>query len=177
MATLVIDGYNLIRQSPTLLELEKESLERARLGLVHKLARYKQMKGHKIYVVFDAALTNNTHIEELKMGSIHVLFSEMGMLADTVIMKIAEKLKDKAVIVSSDNEILRRAKSAGCGYITSPEFEKKMNEALMYDESFEGERDIAHEKPAHKRWATYKKGPAKRQPKAKRRALRKLEDV
>ena len=52
---VVVDGYNVIRQSTSLREEEKLSLEHGREALIEKLRQYKRIKGHRITVVFDGA--------------------------------------------------------------------------------------------------------------------------
>ncbi|MEQ8213875.1 MAG: NYN domain-containing protein, partial [Smithellaceae bacterium] len=50
---IIIDGYNLIRQSDSLRRYERQSLEAGRQALISRLIEYKRKKGHKITVVFD----------------------------------------------------------------------------------------------------------------------------
>jgi len=52
---IIIDGYNLIRQSCTLAAFDQKDLQLGREVLLDKLAAYKKIKHHKITVVFDAA--------------------------------------------------------------------------------------------------------------------------
>jgi predicted RNA-binding protein with PIN domain len=178
MAHIVIDGYNLIRQSPDLSIKDALSLEKGRNALVRQLSAYKKLKGHQITVVFDAQFTTNLQIEEFSQAGIRLLFSEGGQTADDVILQMAEKGKGQLIIVSSDNRILQAAKSSGCAFLDSQEFERKLEEALLFDRRGE-EMPMRDEetKPVNKRWLTAKKGPSKRLPKAKRRALARLKDV
>ena len=50
---IAVDGYNFIKQSPELRQLEQIELQKAREALIEQLARYKRLKGHAIIVVFD----------------------------------------------------------------------------------------------------------------------------
>jgi len=50
---ILIDGYNLIRQSDTLRNYERQSLEEGRRALIAKLIEYEKRRRHKITVVFD----------------------------------------------------------------------------------------------------------------------------
>ena len=50
---IAIDGYNFIKQSPTLRRLEQVELQKAREGLIEQLRNYKRLKGHSFIVVFD----------------------------------------------------------------------------------------------------------------------------
>ncbi|MBW2739271.1 MAG: NYN domain-containing protein, partial [Deltaproteobacteria bacterium] len=50
---IIIDGYNLIRQSNTLSDLDRQDIQLGREALLNMLAAYKKIKRHKITVVFD----------------------------------------------------------------------------------------------------------------------------
>ena len=52
---IIIDGYNLIRQSPTLSRLDRQDIASGREALVARLAAYRKLKPHRITVVFDGA--------------------------------------------------------------------------------------------------------------------------
>lgn len=172
MANIIIDGYNLIRRSTVLSAIEAASFERGRLELIRKLALYRQAKNHSITVVFDAGASDNISIERDRLSGINILYSEMGQTADEVIISLARKLKNQAIVVSSDNEIRHAAKSAGCGILGSDEFEDMLNN----QDIFRHERDEPS-RPLHKRWMTKKKGASHKLPKAKRRAYAKLRGV
>ncbi len=53
---LIIDGYNVIRQSQELQLLEAQDLEAGRVALLARLAGYRERHRHKITVVFDGWL-------------------------------------------------------------------------------------------------------------------------
>ena len=50
---IIIDGYNLIRQSSSLKRLDAQDLEQGREALLERLIAYRQVRGHPITVVFD----------------------------------------------------------------------------------------------------------------------------
>jgi predicted RNA-binding protein with PIN domain len=50
---IIIDGYNLIRQSTTLSTLDQQDIMLGREALVDMLAAYRKIKPHRITVVFD----------------------------------------------------------------------------------------------------------------------------
>ena len=172
MSHIVIDGYNLIRQSDTLSQIDAKNLEKGRMALLRRLETYRQHHGHSTTVVFDASNSFNREIEKERVGGIEVLYSEQGKSADDMIIRIARHFGSRVMVVTSDKEILRAAKASGCGCLTADEFFKKMDAALMAGAMIGEEKK--EEPPLHKRWITKKKGPAKRLPKDKRRALSKL---
>lgn len=51
---LVIDGYNMIGQSPELMTIAKESLEEAREQLLDAIANYSAVIADEVVCVFDA---------------------------------------------------------------------------------------------------------------------------
>ena len=50
---VIVDGYNLIRQSAALSKFDQTDLQLGREALIDNLAAYKRIKKHKITVVFD----------------------------------------------------------------------------------------------------------------------------
>lgn len=175
MAHLLIDGYNLMRSSRNLGASERIGLERGREALLAKLAPFASAQGHSITVVFDAAGGEESFVTEQRVMGIRVLFTRRGESADSLIALLAKKNPGKWIVVSSDNEVRRSASSAGCGVLTSEEFERKINASLAGESG--SERDDESGRPIHKRWITKKKGPSKRLPKEKRRALARLRGI
>ena len=106
---IIIDGYNLIRQSSSLSLLDHQDLQLGREALVVMLAKYKRIKHHKITVVFDGtnALSFSGHRDYI--DGIEIKFSRFGESADSVIKKIAAGEKEKALVVSSDRDVATRA--------------------------------------------------------------------
>ncbi len=122
---LVIDGYNLLYQAGNLIS-QKISLEEQRNKLIELLTSYKKIKRHKITLVFDG--TNSPpFLDPILTKGITIKFSKRGELADSLIKKIAKKEKEKAIIVSSDNEIIEYSAMQGASTITSEEFTKKIS--------------------------------------------------
>jgi len=173
MAHILIDGYNLIRTT-TLLGSRLLSLEKERQELIRQLAAYKRIKGHRVTVVFDATKTEYSSISEGKEAGIHYVYTKGGQTADEVLMMLARKLGRAVVVVSSDQAIISTARQAGAGVLTSPEFADHVRQASHLEENPFGKKDSDAKKNPHKRWITQKKGPSKRLPKSKRRALEKL---
>jgi hypothetical protein len=50
---IIIDGYNLIRNSNSLKAVDRQDMQAGRESLVDMLAMYKRVKSHRITVVFD----------------------------------------------------------------------------------------------------------------------------
>ena len=164
---IIIDGYNLIRQSPGLSDLERIDIQNGREALIDWLAIYKRIRPHKITVVFDGSNAPALSVRRDYIKGIAIKFSRGGETADAVIKRMARQEKEHALVVSSDREIVEAAASHGAATISSPEFEEKLvmaenmnTKGLALDE----EEDGPGWKPS-----TKKRGPRRRLSKQKRR--------
>ena len=161
---LIIDGYNLIKNSPSLSALDRQDLQLGREALIDLLADYKKVKSHKITVVFDGAGALDIKLSRERIKGIHVVFSRHGQTADAVIKNMASREREKALIVSSDRDIVVFAMSHGAAVVSSLHFEEKIAQAApAADDGF----------PAldAKSWnpSTKKKGPGRRLSKRERK--------
>jgi predicted RNA-binding protein with PIN domain len=163
---LVIDGYNLIRQSPALRSIESNSLEEGRDALIARLAGYKRFKTHSITVVFDGAQAHSLGPEKTREKGIDIIFSRHGELADNVIKRIVAKEGGRAVVVTSDRDVANHAVRYGAATIDSVDFEFKMRMAGDADSM---SPDLNDEQSGW-RPTTKKKGPARRRSKKQRRS-------
>jgi predicted RNA-binding protein with PIN domain len=161
---VIIDGYNLIRQSHILSELDRLDLQKGREALVDRLASYKRNKLHKITIVFDGANALSFSQTRDYIKGIGVMFSRGGESADTVIKRMAQSEREKALVVSSDMDVVKVAESYGAATISSPEFEEKLS--ISEYKYAKGTHDEAESS-----WipTTKKKGPSRRLSKRLRR--------
>ena len=163
---IIIDGYNLIRQSPDLAALDRKDLEWGREALIDLLAAYKKLKPHRITVVFDGNSEPSIYGRRDRRKGITVRFSHGGETADDVIRRMARKEGSKALVVSSDREVMDAAEAAGAVAMGSLAFEEKIAMARYMVLKGGGE-------PAESNgWipTTRKKGPSRRLSKKKRKA-------
>jgi len=162
---IIIDGYNLIRQSQRLKEIERYDLQAGREALVEAVAAYRRLKPFPVTIVFDGgdALPGMPRRDQLK--GIRLRFSKTGELADEVIKRIIGREKANALIVSSDREIIDYAQTKGAATISSVEFDERLEMAQYMDSK--GMDDAV---PASGWQATTRKtGPSRRLPKRKRK--------
>lgn len=129
---LIIDGYNLIRQSDSLSMLDAQNLEQGREALLERLAAYKKVRGHLITVVFDGWGGFEPVSTRTRHKGIEVVYTGKGETADEWIKSRVGGVQYGAV-VTSDREIQRHAERAGLSAIPSNEFERKMEAALARD--------------------------------------------
>ncbi len=172
-ARIVVDGYNLMMAGQGMNRGMLRDLEKAREGLINKLAGYKKITANKITVVFDGSLEGGIYPKKTKIAGIDVVFSRHPQKADDVIKAAAGKSGGGLIVVTSDNALARTVERAGCTTISSPEFMDKVEYAAIAElKGDTGEEDYSQRPPG-----TKKKGNPRRASKKerKRRArLRKL---
>ncbi|MFB0505509.1 MAG: NYN domain-containing protein [Thermodesulfobacteriota bacterium] len=171
---LIVDGYNLIRQSPSLREVESRNLQMGRETLIHHLAAYKRARGHEITVVFDGWRSGNLTQNQQWQRGILVVYSRRDERADEVIKRMAKRFGHGAVIVTSDREVAHFAETVGATAISSEEFEGRMGMAVVMEERVMDPEEAGGE---IRRKGTKKKGPTKRPPKSRRRAIERLKKL
>jgi predicted RNA-binding protein with PIN domain len=170
---IIIDGYNLIRQSRQLSEIDVQDLQMGREALIHMLVAYKRLKGHRITVVFDGIDAPCRHNLRDRIEGIEIKFSRSGESADAVIKRMVAGAREKALIVSSDREIISHSESHGATTVGSAEFEEKVKMAMAFESNgFDMKKDLDGWRPT-----TKKKGPRKRLSRKERRAKTKIDKL
>ncbi|UCD82420.1 MAG: NYN domain-containing protein [Desulfobacterales bacterium] len=166
---IIIDGYNLIRQSSRLSILDLQDIQLGREALVDMLAAYKKFKAHRITVVFDGTGLPLVSRQRDRQKGITIVYSHNGESADAVIKKMARREGPKALVVSSDQDIVRSVAAWGVTAINARDFESK----LVMSRSLDG---MQADGENHSGWkpTTKKKGPRRRLPKRQRKNRAKL---
>ena len=170
---IIIDGYNLIRQSPEMAQVDRQDLQLGREALVDLLAAYKKLKPHAITVVFDGAGQPSLYGSRERVKGILIRYSQGGESADDLIRRMARREKSKALVVSSDREVMAAAESAGATVMDSVAFEHKI--AMAGYLAVKGDGEVTESEG----WVptTRKKGPRRRLPKRKRRAKARIDKL
>ena len=158
--TLIIDGYNFIGRQGGL----RGDIEAKRNRLLSDLSRYRRARPCTLVVVFDGR--GATEDEEY-VGGVTAIYSRRGEPADTVIVRMAASLGQKAVVVTSDREVQRAVSVAGAAVFFAGEFESRLRAIC------DG-RDTLREKdgPATPPSPDKKGNPFRRPKSARRRAAR-----
>jgi hypothetical protein len=172
---VVIDGYNLIRQSATLSAQEALALELGRDALLERLRQYKRVRSHRITVVFDAANKPLVAEDRSQQKGIRIIYSGQGETADTVIKRICRNQGEKVLLVTTDRELASYAEAHGSVAMDSEDFEARMHMALYVDAKGMEEED--EKERWHPAKGTGKKGPEKRLPKKERKRREKWQKI
>ena len=161
---LIIDGYNLIRQSDGLREKERRSLEEGRKALLGLLAPYRRAKRCKVTVVFDGWQDGMGPEERDRHEGITVIYSRRGEKADDVIIRLAEKKGEDIVVVTSDRSVAKAAESRGHTAVSSPDFAARLFMAHEGNgrDGLPPEEEEEQEGAGPAPWGTKKKGPSRR---------------
>jgi predicted RNA-binding protein with PIN domain len=158
---LIIDGYNLLHVSRSLIRLNSNQLQWERDRLIDQLSAYQKLKPCRITVVFDGWQGGwSTEKRENKRG-IELIFSKLGEKADEVIKRLVKEKGSGAIVVTSDREVSKFAERMAVAVIPSEQFQEKIEEvsADKFEESLEEEEK-----------GIKKKGPSRRLSKKEKRA-------
>lgn len=174
---IIVDGYNLIRQSDVLRHHERQSLEAGRMALVHLLSGYRKTRGYRITVVFDGWLSGAPEEQRDREAGIEIIYSRRGEKADEVIRRLVRQRADEMIVVTSDRPVMDAAVRAGAAAIPSRQFEDRIRQTgntTVSGPARTGKNDDGDDSPAR---GTKKKGPSHRvskREKLKRRGMDKL---
>ncbi|SEL95217.1 hypothetical protein SAMN04489760_101133 [Syntrophus gentianae] len=163
---IIIDGYNLIRQSESLRHVEKQSLEAGRQALLQAVSLYRQQKGHRISVVFDGWESGSPFEERDRQGGITVIYSRRGEKADEVIKRMVLQKGEETIVVTSDRDVAGFALRRGATALSSLDFEAVISRTTVSAAPSSGADgpppEKAEEEDSRKYGGTRKKGPAHR---------------
>jgi len=100
------------------------------------------------------------------------VFSRSGESADSVIIRMARAEREKALVVSSDREVVNSSEAFGAAAISAEGFENKIALAVAMGQNVQDRDEAEGWKPT-----TQKKGPRRRLPKRKRRSRSKIKKL
>jgi hypothetical protein len=167
---LIVDGYNVIRQSPRLQVLDVMDLQAGREALLELLAHYRRRSHHQITVVFDGWQHGDLKESRDRYEGILVIYSRRGERADEVMKRLLNRERERALVVTSDREIQVCAEQAKAAWISASQFES----SHLHDPSGAADPEAEADSPAR---STHKKGPARRLPKRLRQRQQRLKKL
>lgn len=146
---LIVDGYNLMLSAGEYGAVKGKNLSRARKRLIEDLIRYRMVKKHTVFLVFDAQEAGKQSRSEQEVDGIRVIFTRFGERADDAVVDIAERNRGvERVVVSSDNEVARSSRRRGAVVVSSEDFLGRLKAALSeYQETEGAEEDIGGDVP------------------------------
>jgi predicted RNA-binding protein with PIN domain len=167
---LIVDGYNVIRQSPRLQFLDVMDLQAGREALLELLAHYRRRSHHQITVVFDGWQRGDLKESRDRYEGILIIYSRRGERADEVIKRLLSQERERSLVVTSDREIQVCAEQAKAAWINAGEFES----SHLHDPSGSADPDAEADSSAR---GTHKKGPARRLSKRLRQRQQRLKKL
>ncbi len=168
---IIIDGYNVIRQSSQLQLLDAMDLQAGREALLELLAHYRSRSRHRITVVFDGWLHGDLKEGRDRHQGILIIYSRRGERADEVIKRLLHQERERALVVTSDREIQVCAEQVKAAWINAGQFE------LSYLHDSTGAADHETETDSASARGTHKKGPARRLSKLQRQRQQRLKKL
>jgi len=143
---LLVDGYNVIRQTPPYRELAEVDLETARAALVSDVAAFADRE-FEATVIFDGHGNPLSTGVPHKVASVTVVFSKYGVDADAVIESLARAARqrgDETVVVTSDAQMQWTVMGGSVSRMSSPEFagELRARDAQWREHSPAGSRSV-----------------------------------
>ncbi len=128
---LIVDGYNVIRQTPPYSVLAENDLDTARAALVSDVSAYAH-GDWKATIVFDAHANPRSDGTSHQAAGVTVVFSKYGVDADSVIeslARVAREHGDETVVVTSDAEMQWTVLGGSVGRMSSGEFAETLRES------------------------------------------------
>lgn len=162
---LIIDGYNLIHQTPEL--FLAADLGQGRQALLLALGLYRKKRPHRLTVVFDGG--QDLEPRRASVQGVPVIFSGARLKADQVIVELARAQGSGATVITDDRELAGLCRAAGAEVIEARVFAARLMATAQ------GSPLLAEEEDEGWDFSTKKKGPSRREPKAKRRHSSRLE--
>jgi uncharacterized protein len=167
---LIVDGYNVIRQSPQLQFLDAMDLQSGREGLLALLAQYRHRSHHQITVVFDGWQNGDLQECRDRHQGIAIIYSRRGERADEVIKRLLHQERERALVVTSDREIQVCAEQTRAAWIDAGQFES----SHLQDPAGAADPEAGAGSSAR---GTCKKGPARRLSKRHRQRQQRLKKL
>jgi len=110
---ILVDGYNVIKNTPGLLAVERRSLAAARDALVQQLIAKYRHTPHQVVVVFDGQQARET---QEYVQRVRLIYTRQGERADDVIARLAREGAERqqaVVVVTNDQEVRGSVTQAG----------------------------------------------------------------
>ena len=114
--TIILDGYNVIRNLPGLSAAEKRSMETGRDALCAAVVSRYRHTPHRVIIVFDGDGPQHSILPLKGLARGQVIYTQAGVSADSVIAELsaAESARGMLVaVVTNDLEIRSAVRDSG----------------------------------------------------------------
>jgi predicted RNA-binding protein with PIN domain len=139
----LVDGYNVIRRDPDLRGAEQQGLAQARAALLRLVTVAVQRSGDRFTVVFDGERRGRGVAPS--RGPIEIRFSRPPQSADDMLVAEARRLRQGAIVVTSDRTVQDAARRAGATAVPAEGFiaalERPADEQLGRTDAGDGDAD------------------------------------
>lgn len=108
---ILIDGYNVIRNTPGLLLAHEQSVAAGRDALLAQVVAKYRHTPHTVVVVFDGDGVSERAEAVPRSGRIRVIYTARGHSADDTLVRLAAEAQAAGMpvqVVSKDGELVRR---------------------------------------------------------------------
>jgi predicted RNA-binding protein with PIN domain len=119
---LLIDGYNLLHQTPWAVR----EWRAAREALLRALALYQTRSGHDVTVIFDGKKGGWPTEQRTVEQGVLVCYTRRETEADDVIRREIAREPHRYLVVTSDRAVAQTCKALGVGVVTSVEFADRL---------------------------------------------------
>jgi len=119
---LIIDGYNLLHQSPELTAILRNDIQLARNQLVRKIENTAHRLAEQTTIVFDGREAGQD--DALTSAHLEIYYSPGHLSADSIIERLVERYAEPAriLVVTSDHAEADTVSSSGAHVMSSEEF-------------------------------------------------------
>ncbi|MDE2449548.1 MAG: NYN domain-containing protein [Gammaproteobacteria bacterium] len=128
---ILIDGYNVIRNTPGLAAADRASLAAGRDGLLQRVVATYRHTPHRVIVVFDGDRQTETIVALPGRARGQVIYTPHGVTADVKIERLAveaEARGERVTAVSGDFEVRLGATQAGARSARPEELAGRLNQ-------------------------------------------------
>jgi predicted RNA-binding protein with PIN domain len=124
---ILVDGYNIIKNTPAFRALEARNLEAARAALIAQLRSRYRHTPHRVFVVFDG---DGAHEQVSHDQRICIIYSRYDETADSVIARLANEAhsgRREVEIYSNDAEVRQAVVDQHGGAYSVGELTRQLN--------------------------------------------------
>lgn len=130
--TIFVDGYNVIRNTTALAQVERGSLAAGRHALLARLAGKYRHTPHRVVVVFDGDTRTESAQPYPGLSRGRVIFTCANDTADAVIIRLAAEARREGLdvtVISDDLEVRLGAGAYGAATARVGDLQRRMDEA------------------------------------------------